>query len=550
MGWSLQGLSAITRCNKTFAQDGEAKSIQFDDTDRFCVDGQRLVLVNGDDGHSYGHVGAVYRKEIDDFTKYVQHGGGVSGPSEFMAFTRDGTRLVYGGDVHQNVPAITATGREVTHTWPLRFQLDRLGNSIEIEYEISRRDIDSGFTREYYPTQIIYTGFPGEPGHALVEFSYEDHHGTDANQDDYDDHLTGFINGTLVQLNKQLTRIRTSVEGRVVREYRLEYDHERYVLPIQEQKDWRRRTLLSSVSECAQPNVFSDRPDELVCKKPTEFEYFKGYDDDIPSIFFPNKKEIDTFGLLVPEKPRYIRLDANGNGIGDIFVPGRIDKGGFYTWFVLLDNKDWIDTQIKTLVTDKNIDDLVAVPIRWALDGSVYGDSILEFDADNPDGENRYRIVYWGPLSASFQIKETDIFAPPSSSSSFYTDQNCVTYWAGNEMRVACRPITVSYNSLNSMNVVDANGDGLSDIISCYSFAFGAHGGAGSGYAGTTAWQYNKGTSISAEFEDKQDISLPTPCTSSIAMDIDGDYGDDLLLHGGALRSAPNDYGNDGDGPA
>jgi len=132
MGWSLQGLSAITRCNKTFAQDGEAKSIQFDETDRFCVDGQRLVLVNGDDGYSYGHVGAVYRKEIDDFTKYVQHGGGVTGPAEFMAFTRNNLKLVYGGDILQNVPAITATGQEVTHTWPLRFQLDRLGSSLAI----------------------------------------------------------------------------------------------------------------------------------------------------------------------------------------------------------------------------------------------------------------------------------------------------------------------------------------------------------------------------------------------------------------------------------
>ena len=44
VGWSLGGLSAITRCPATYAQDGFKGGINYDGNDRFCLDGQRLVL--------------------------------------------------------------------------------------------------------------------------------------------------------------------------------------------------------------------------------------------------------------------------------------------------------------------------------------------------------------------------------------------------------------------------------------------------------------------------------------------------------------------------
>ena len=44
VGWSIDGLSAITRCRQTFAQDGTAQPLMFNDKDRFCLDGQRLLV--------------------------------------------------------------------------------------------------------------------------------------------------------------------------------------------------------------------------------------------------------------------------------------------------------------------------------------------------------------------------------------------------------------------------------------------------------------------------------------------------------------------------
>lgn len=45
VGWSIGGLSSITRCAKTIAQDGVNDRVSFTTSDRLCLDGQRLVLV-------------------------------------------------------------------------------------------------------------------------------------------------------------------------------------------------------------------------------------------------------------------------------------------------------------------------------------------------------------------------------------------------------------------------------------------------------------------------------------------------------------------------
>ena len=54
MGVSLQGLSAITRCPSTYAQDGILRRVQYDEGDAFCLDGARLVKVPGGDGDDCG----------------------------------------------------------------------------------------------------------------------------------------------------------------------------------------------------------------------------------------------------------------------------------------------------------------------------------------------------------------------------------------------------------------------------------------------------------------------------------------------------------------
>jgi hypothetical protein len=54
LGWSLNGLSSITRCPRTMPQDGVRGGVKYDANDRLCLDGQRLMLVSG----TYGQANA------------------------------------------------------------------------------------------------------------------------------------------------------------------------------------------------------------------------------------------------------------------------------------------------------------------------------------------------------------------------------------------------------------------------------------------------------------------------------------------------------------
>ena len=67
MGWSLSGLSAIGRCPQTIAQDGTRGGVNFDANDRYCLDGQRLIAING----AYGADGTEYRTELESYSKII-----------------------------------------------------------------------------------------------------------------------------------------------------------------------------------------------------------------------------------------------------------------------------------------------------------------------------------------------------------------------------------------------------------------------------------------------------------------------------------------------
>ncbi|NYZ67860.1 hypothetical protein H0A36_17740, partial [Endozoicomonas sp. SM1973] len=65
IGWSLSGLSSITRCPTTLIQDGFIDGVDFDDNDKFCLSGERLVAVSG----AYGAHGTEYRTEYESYKK-------------------------------------------------------------------------------------------------------------------------------------------------------------------------------------------------------------------------------------------------------------------------------------------------------------------------------------------------------------------------------------------------------------------------------------------------------------------------------------------------
>ena len=68
-GWNLGGMSAITRVGRTLYHDGEVCGVGLNYKDRYALDGQRLMLVEGE----YGGYGAEYKTEVDGMSRIVSH---------------------------------------------------------------------------------------------------------------------------------------------------------------------------------------------------------------------------------------------------------------------------------------------------------------------------------------------------------------------------------------------------------------------------------------------------------------------------------------------
>jgi len=77
VGWSLGGLSAITRCNLTVAEDPVAAAVALKAGDGYCLDGQRLRLTSG----TYAADGSTWQTEIANFANVTARGSaGARGP--------------------------------------------------------------------------------------------------------------------------------------------------------------------------------------------------------------------------------------------------------------------------------------------------------------------------------------------------------------------------------------------------------------------------------------------------------------------------------------
>lgn len=170
VGWSLSGLSAITRCRASFATEGtqaQKSNPRYSMGDRLCLDGQKLVVASSStpvSDSSYWAAGTEYKTELDNFAKIVAYGSSANGGhSYFKVWTKDGRILSYGAENNTQNSRIYAANQFAgpINTWALDKVEDVYGNNYIITYN---RDTTNG---DYYPAQINL----GSTG--LVIFEYQ-----------------------------------------------------------------------------------------------------------------------------------------------------------------------------------------------------------------------------------------------------------------------------------------------------------------------------------------------------------------------------------------
>jgi len=150
MGWSMAGLSAITRCPKTLAQDNIIHGVDYTATDAFCLDGQRLINVGSNE----------YRAETGNAIKVIYSS------NQFTVYSKDGTTSQYGFTTDSS---IEAQGKSAIRVWAINRVTDQYNNYYTYTYE------EDNANGSYRITSIDYTGntLTGLAPYASVNFVYE-----------------------------------------------------------------------------------------------------------------------------------------------------------------------------------------------------------------------------------------------------------------------------------------------------------------------------------------------------------------------------------------
>ncbi|MEY4588014.1 MAG: hypothetical protein RL497_90, partial [Pseudomonadota bacterium] len=178
LGWSLNVGGAISRCRQTLQIDHVALPISWNASDRYCLNGQRLLVVSG----AYGAADSQYKTEIDAQITVIQKGGSNSSADYFEVKAKDGSTSIYGvlgtdSSEEKGYPSSTANCQTVasngscadkTMSWNLTQFRDSVGNKIQYTYENGA----SAEQKSYRLSAITYAYANGQ-ANARVKLNYE-----------------------------------------------------------------------------------------------------------------------------------------------------------------------------------------------------------------------------------------------------------------------------------------------------------------------------------------------------------------------------------------
>ncbi len=143
-GFGLSGLSAISRVGRDFYHDGEKTGITLTNSDKFALDGQRLILTSN----------GYYDTEMASFSEIKPIGDNGRGPRYFQVNAKDGSTLYYGQTADSRTTFETSSNNELVSQWLINRMEDANGNYIEYLYY--GNDRGSGYANQI--KEIRYTG--------------------------------------------------------------------------------------------------------------------------------------------------------------------------------------------------------------------------------------------------------------------------------------------------------------------------------------------------------------------------------------------------------
>lgn len=209
MGWSISGLSAITRMGNTIYHDSKVNGVTLGSGDKFALDGNRLVLTSGS---AYGAANTGYNTEVETFREIKASGSLGNGPLSFSVKDQNGLTYEYGGTGGY----VIAQGSNTPYIWLMKKVSDLNGNYMTISYNI--------YDGAAFPNEIAYNKNSGNSAAPtnFVKFVY---------QGSIDFSGFGYLAGGKVSGYSVLKAITVTYNGgteRIYRSYALDYETDFY----------------------------------------------------------------------------------------------------------------------------------------------------------------------------------------------------------------------------------------------------------------------------------------------------------------------------------
>lgn len=425
-GWTIQGVSAVNRCRATRIQDGGSKPITWTQSDRFCLDGQRLVLVSGG---SYGAVGAVYKGEVDRHFRVTSVGGTPGNPSYFKIEYKDGSVAFYGGAPASRDPAATSlasgfdgnivTGNGSIYTWGLAKHQDSARNPIWFGYYNDA----SG----YAIRQITYaygTGVGPSNHNAQMIFEYESRA----------DEVNRYVSGHLLNMKRRLKKVTVQNAGQTIREFRLAYLENNpnvYTGP----------SRLSSLQECL----------GSLCKPATQFTWssvatgFSGSPSAAFTLIGPGTQIKERVGS-------HLFSDINADGCADVIWQERTNVPDNRLFYAMGSCQNTPASSINfTLASFTNGSQVVPFNIK---------DGTLAAADYNVDGYSD--VIVFEPKTEHMLV----FLATPGVAGQWRLSSTPIT-------ALAAKPAQTphEWETLNNHQIQDINADGLMDLVYRYTWS-------------------------------------------------------------------------------
>ncbi|RJE73822.1 hypothetical protein BGP78_17785 [Pseudoalteromonas sp. MSK9-3] len=412
IGWSLSGISAITRCAKSRFYDDLPSTIYVEkvklDGTTFCLNGQRLIKVEP----------SVYRTESDDFTEYRIHRSSavIIG---FEATTKSGETHYY-GNINSATSAVQSAliseqmNYSIPHTWVLSSIVDTYNNTINYHYT---SPAGSDINTESILDSITY-------GQTKVQLNYSDSEG-----------FYGYRFGRLYSRTQALTSVAVTYNNSAVRYYGLAYSSND-------------NTYLNSITLC--------KSSSGGCTKPVSFEWEK----EVANWSTSNPK---TVGLGSRDKVGIaVTGDLNGDGASDF-----ITYEGDGRWDVEYGNNQGRDS-----LTIANTDPSHAAQAIVAdFNGDGRADVLLS--AKNRHGNNvQWYLMHQEGERTSTEVCDVYNWDPRNQFPIEPSEPLCYTKITVGELKSYQ---VLNTAKLSKVKPADVNGDGIMDITHMTSKAINYH---------------------------------------------------------------------------